>query len=263
MLFQSNAIAYNPKTGYVDPFNGIYDIRQRIVRCVGSPVNRLTEDPLRILRGFRFALKYDFRIDSETYSAMTGLSDRLDKISYERIRDEFKQILIYGNSANIDLFKQVLLYIIPELKLCMAFDQMHPYHIFNVFDHIIYSVLYTRSFESKLCMLLHDIGKPETFSISISDITKKPIGHFYGHATHSVSMANTILKRLRFDNDTINKVCAIITRHDYELESTPTIKRLSKLAIKVGGYDNLELLLACKHADISAQHPAYYACLYA
>lgn len=244
--FTVNSLAYNSINGLVDMFDGISDLHNRLIKCVGDPDKRFNEDALRMLRAIRFACQLDFTIDEETYKAISRNYALLRNVSSERIKDEFCKILLTSKPSRgmkMLLETKLLDYIVPELKESVGFDQKNPHHDKNVFDHIM-SVL-DNSEENlvvRLGALLHDIGKPRTFSID-----KKGIGHFYGHNVVSAQMAEEILKRLKFDNKTIEKVLIIITEHmsAYNNMKNRTLKKF----ISRVGVDNLEDLFQLQIAD--------------
>ncbi|ERI95626.1 HDIG domain protein [Clostridiales bacterium oral taxon 876 str. F0540] len=244
--FTVNALAYNDIDGLVDMFHGIDDLHSSLIKCVGDPDKRFNEDALRMLRAIRFSCQLDFNIEEETYKSISKNSYLLKNVSSERIRDEFcKMLLTSKPSRGIKMLLETRLidYIVPELKESVGFDQKNPHHDKNVFDHIM-SVL-DNSEENlivRLGALLHDIGKPRTFTID-----KKGIGHFYGHNVVSAQMAEEILKRLRFDNKTMEKVIIIITEHmtAYNHMKNRTLKKF----ISRVGVDNLEDLFQLQIAD--------------
>ncbi len=247
--FTMNAIAYNPETGFVDYFGGVEDIQRRVIKAVGEPDKRFREDSLRILRGLRFASVYGFEIEAETAKAMLALRELLNNISAERIAVELIKTLSGINMSRVMTeFYEVYGAVIPELLSMVGFEQQSKYHIYDVYLH---SIMVTQSIENKpyfkLAALLHDIGKPITFTID-----EEGIGHFYGHAEESVWIANNILTRLKFDNFTKERVLTLIQYHDSRiLESDKGVKRwLNRLSPEVF-FDLLEL----KRADKLAQNP--------
>lgn len=244
--FTINAMAYNETDGVVDLFNGAEDLDKKIVRCVGDADKRFNEDALRMLRAIRFACQLNFELEEATYKAIVNNSKLLKNVSSERIREELIKILmssVPSRGIKMLLDTKLLDYIVPELKETVGFDQRNPHHDKNVFDHIM-AVLdnSTENLEVRLGALLHDIGKPRTFTTD-----KRGIGHFYGHNVVSAEMAEVILKRLRFDNNTIKKVLIIINEH-MSAYSVMKNKTLKKFIARVGP-DNLEELFELQIAD--------------
>jgi tRNA nucleotidyltransferase (CCA-adding enzyme) len=244
--FTINALAYNEAEGLVDMFNGIEDLHNKTIKCVGDADKRFNEDALRMLRAVRFACQLQFKIDEATYEAMRNNYLLLKNVSAERIREELNKVLLSAvPSQGIRILEETKLlnYIIPELNETVGFDQRNPHHDKNVFDHIM--AVLDNSIENlpvRLGALLHDIGKPRTFSID-----KKGIGHFYGHNVVSAEMSEPILKRLKFDNATIKKVLIIITEHmsAYNHMKNRTLKKF----IGRVGVENLEDLFELQIAD--------------
>jgi tRNA nucleotidyltransferase (CCA-adding enzyme) len=247
--FTMNAIAYNPKTGFVDYFGGVEDIQGRVIRAVGDPGKRFREDSLRILRGLRFASVYGFKIEEVTARAMLDLKELLRNISAERIAVELIKTLSGINMKQVMTeFYEVYGAVIPELLPMVGFEQQSKYHIYDVYLH---SIMVAQSIENKpyfkLAALLHDIGKPITFTID-----EEGTGHFYGHAEESVRIADDILSRLKLDNYTKERVLELIKYHDTLIqESDKGVKRwLNRLTPDLF-FDLPEL----KRADKMAQNP--------
>lgn len=244
--FTVNALAYNEVEGLVDMFNGIEDLKNKTIRCVGDPNKRFTEDALRMLRAIRFACQLRFSIEKDTYEAIGSNYHLLKNVSSERIRDELDKILMSPvPSRGIIMLQETKLLdnIIPELNESVGFDQKNPHHDKNVFDHIM--AVLDNSIESlpvRLGALLHDIGKPRTFTID-----KKGIGHFYGHNIVSAEMSEVILKRLKYDNATIKKVLIIVTEHMSAYNNMKN-KTLKKFISRVG-VENLDDLFELQIAD--------------
>ncbi|SHJ79661.1 CCA tRNA nucleotidyltransferase [Tepidibacter formicigenes] len=244
--FTINAMAYNDYLGLYDPFLGIEDLKDKKIKCVGSPKERFEEDALRILRGVRFATQLNFCIDNNTASAMRLKGYLLNNISKERVRDELCKILFSKKpSIGFEILKDLKLldFTIPELKPCIEFEQNNPHHDKNVFDHILSVVDNTpNNLIVRLSALLHDIGKPKCFTLD-----DKGIGHFYRHELESEVMARDILKRLRFDNKTIDLVCVLIKEHmnKGDIKKDKTVKKL----INRVGIENIDNLFYLQIAD--------------
>ncbi|RCX18410.1 tRNA nucleotidyltransferase (CCA-adding enzyme) [Anaerobacterium chartisolvens] len=250
--FTANAIAYHPFHGLIDPFGGVSDIQKRIIRAVGNAEKRFNEDALRILRAVRFSAQLGFEIDKKTLEGIKATSFLLSNISSERIRDELTRLLLSNNPMKFSLLNDtgILSHVLPELEPCFATDQRHPYHIYNVALHSLTAV---KNIEAtpvlRWTMLLHDTGKPHTKTTD-----KKGTDHFYGHHHKSTEIANAVLKRLKFDNKTIDTVCRLVKNHDRQIEPQPTAVRRAVCSI---GEDIFELLLKVRAADIKAQNPAF------
>ena len=250
--FTMNAIAYHPKGGFVDPFNGKNDIERCIIQCVGNPNDRFTEDALRMLRAIRFSGQLHFKIEIETLAAITTQSRLIEKISKERIREELNKLLLSEEPSKLLLMEQTGLmnYILPEFKNCLETVQNNPYHVYNVGMHTIKTVeSVKKSSVLRWTMLLHDIGKPHTKTTD-----EKGIDHFYGHGEKSVKLAEKVLRRLKFDNKSIDRILHLIKWHDRPIE--PSKKSIRK-AIRVLGEDIFSDWLEVKKADIAGQNPEY------
>lgn len=248
--FTINAMAYNETVGLVDAFNGMKDIEQKVIRCVGCARDRFTEDALRILRAIRFSAQLGYAIEEETGQAIRELAPSLFTISAERIQTELVKLLV---SSHPDYLRQaydmhVTAVILPELDQCMKTAQNHPHHCYTVGEHILHSLEHVPpQKELRLAMLLHDIGKPRTLDVDLEGIT-----HFYGHPAVSARMAEQILRRLKFDNDTIVTVCRLVEFHDYGNNVKPTPATVRR-AINRMGEEIFPGFLLVKRADIMAQ----------
>jgi len=250
--FTINAIAYHPKQGFVDPFFGIDDVKNSIIRCVGKAEERFLEDPLRMLRAIRFSSTLKFEIDENIINAIKDNYNLIKQVSFERIRDELSKILCSDNPFNMLILKDtgLLKNIMPEFYICFETSQNHPYHLYNVAIHSLHTVL---NIENKnhlrWTMLLHDIGKAVTKTTD-----SKGIDHFYNHGEQSLSIAKKILTRFKFDNKTIYKICTLIKHHDRII--SPTYKSVKK-AINAVGEDVFLDLLKVQEADKKGQNLKY------
>jgi len=250
--FTMNAIAFNPDTGFVDPFDGISDIKNKIIRCVGNPEERFREDALRMLRAVRFAGQLDFEIEPDTLEAVKRCSSLIANISSERIRDELSKLLVSDHPEKIILMVKTRLAdsILAEFARCMLTEQRHPYHVYNVGIHTIETLKNIRAdFVLRWTMLLHDMGKPLTRTAD-----ENGIDHFYGHGRMSEIIANDVLKRLRFDNKSIRKITRLVKWHDRPIEPA---KEAVKRAIRAVGEDIIEDLLEVQEADMRGQNPEF------
>ena len=247
--FTINAMAYNNKEGLIDPFNGMQDLERKFVRCVGSAEERFNEDALRILRAIRFASQLKFGIASETEYGIYKTYNQLANISMERINSEFCKILSAKKcGTELLLYKEVFECFIPEIRSLYNFSQNNPWHIWNVFEHTV-SALYHAQLQdliTKLAVFFHDFGKPHSYQDD-----ENGIRHFRGHAKVSAEITDMVMKRLKFDNDTRNKVVQLVLYHDATiLCDKKNIKRwLNKI-----GEQQLRRLINVKIADNQAQN---------
>lgn len=246
--FTINAMAYNDESGLVDMFGGMKDIDRKVIRCVGDPGERFTEDALRMMRAVRFSAQLGYRIEKETKAAIRELAPNLVHISAERVQTELVKLVISPHPENLRIAYEsgITKVILPEFDACMKTEQNNPHHCYNVGDHILKSMQEIRQDKIlRLAMLLHDIGKPET--ITVDD---KGVSHFHGHPAVSEKMARSILKRLKFDNQTIYMVANLVRFHDYDVE--PEEKYVRRAIMKIGE-DIFPLLFTVKEADMRAQ----------
>ncbi|UWD50292.1 CCA tRNA nucleotidyltransferase [Clostridioides difficile] len=250
--FTVNAIAYNSKTGLVDPFNGCEDIQNKCIRCVGNPIDRFEEDALRMLRAIRFSAQLNFKIAEGTKQSIYKRTDLIKCVSMERIQVEFNKMLVSDSSKlNLLISTGLLKFIIPEICELEDVIQHNPYHIYNVGKHtLIATEVIEDELYLKLTMLFHDLGKKITKTTD-----KNGIDHFYSHSRESVKIAKQILKRLKYDNSTIDKVLVLIQYHDYRIE--PKRKIIKKLLNKLGDIELFEDLIKVNWADTLAKNPKY------
>lgn len=246
--FTINAMAYNPKRGLVDLFGGIQDMENRIIRCVGNPLERFTEDALRILRAVRFSAQLGFSIEGETLKAISVLAPNLKYVSAERIQVELLKLLVsphpdYLRTAyEAGITKEIL----PEFDRCMETEQNTPHHCYNVGEHTLQSLLNIRADKVlRLTMLLHDFGKP-----LVKRTDENGRDHFKTHGPEGEKMAVSILRRLKMDNDTIRKVRSLIKWHDYRPKGEAVSVRKAASLI---GEELFPLYLEVQKADILAQ----------
>lgn len=246
--FTINAMAYNPKRGLVDLFGGVQDMENRIIRCVGNPLERFTEDALRILRAVRFSAQLGFSIEGETLKAISVLAPNLKYVSAERIQVELLKLLVSPHpdylwtAYEAGITKEIL----PEFDRCMETEQNTPHHCYNVGEHTLHSLLNIRADKVlRLTMLLHDFGKPV-----VKRTDEDGRDHFKTHGPEGEKMAVSILRRLKMDNDTIRKVRSLIKWHDYRPKGEAVSVRK---AISLIGEELFPLYLEVQKADILAQ----------
>lgn len=242
--FTINAMAYHPQRGVIDIFGGLKDLEKGVVRCVGVPQERFGEDALRILRAVRFSAQLGFTIHEDTLEAARQMAETLGKISSERIQVELNKLLL---SPHPDYFRilaetGITRVIMPEFDRMLDTPQRHPYHMYNVGEHTL-AVLRAAPADKYLrwAALLHDVGKPDTLTEDGSGVT-----HFYGHCELGAKLARGILRRLKFDNDTIETVSRLVRWHDYRC---PLEKKSIRKAVNRIGEDIFGAELALMRAD--------------
>ena len=246
--FTINAMAYNHEEGIIDEYGGLDDIRDGIIRCVGNPYDRFSEDALRIMRAVRFSAQLGYRIEEETSKAIIKLSPNLASISAERINTELTKLLLSPNPDYLrDAYRLGITgVVLPELDRCMECEQVNPHHCYSVGEHTLHSLKIVPDDKVlRYTMLFHDFGKTDTQSVGEDGRM-----HFYGHPAVSERMASDIMHRLKFDNDTMNAVKLLCKNHD--LEITEDNKHVRRAMNKLGT-DNFGKLLMVKRADCMAQ----------
>ena len=248
--FTINAMALHPEKGLFDPYGGMDDLQNGILRAVGDPLKRMQEDALRILRGLRFMSRLRFHPDDATEAAFFKCAPLLQKISNERVYVELTGILIgAGVREVLTRYSDVLGTVLPEILPCCGFDQYTRYHLYDVWGHIAAAVEAVRP-EPLLrwVMLLHDIGKPGRF---VPD--EAGVGHFKGHAALSAAMAEMILRRLTMPARMIKDAVTLIRWHDAKVTAEPaSIRRWMAML----GEEQFLRLLEVKRADNLAQNRA-------
>ena len=240
--FTVNAMAYSPTRGFADPFGGRADLDAKILRAVGEPGARFEEDSLRILRGVRFAVRYGLMPETRTLDAMFRLAPLMDNLARERVFEELCKILLLVNADDLLRFQPILTQVIPELAPTVGFDQHSRHHIYDIYEHTAQVVAAVPPILSlRWAALLHDVGKPATFSID-----EAGEGHFYGHAEESAATADAVPRRLKAPTQLREDVVLLIRQHMAIMEPDKRIlrRRLSRL-----GSEKLELLLALQEAD--------------
>ena len=247
--FTINAMAYNDEEGLIDPFNGMEDIKYKKISCVGRAEDRFGEDALRILRAIRFAAQLEFTIMPGTDREIHKQYKNLENISIERINSEFCKIASSDDfCVELLLYKDVFSLFIQELKDMLDFSQNNPWHIWDVFGHTIHAVEYCDSNDLtvRLAVFFHDFGKPHSYQDG-----EDGIRHFKGHGKVSADMTDSIMKRLRFDNETRNNVVELVYYHDSTFEVG---KKYVKRWLNKIGEKQFRRLLQVKKADNKAQN---------
>lgn len=249
--FTINAMAYNQKEGIIDLYNGQKDIENRIINFIGNAEERIIEDPLRVLRAFRFMSRLNFSLSENTIEAIKKQKDLLKNIPEERITMEFSKLLLGENIKNtLTLMRDtgVLELIIPEFKTTYDFNQCNPHHNLDLFNHIINVVSKVPAdLELRYSALLHDIAKP-----IVQTFDEKGIAHYKTHEIVGADMARDILTRLKLPVKLIDTVVEIIKRH-MVLYKDITDKKFNKLLSEMG-YDNLWRLIEHSIADNSSKN---------
>ena len=246
--FTINAMAYNDEEGLIDEYGGLDDIKNKKIRCVGNPIDRFTEDALRMMRAVRFSAQLGYDIEQDTKKAARKLHQRLDMVSAERIQIELCKLITSDNPDFLRIAYElgITSVILPEFDECMKQEQHHIHHCYSVGEHILHAMTGIEADRTlRYSMLLHDIGKPRC---RIVDDEGKE--HYYGHDVKSAEMAHDIMKRLKFDNDTLKKVEILVRNHDLKVEEN---ERAVRRAMNKLGSEMFPMLLKVKKADVLAQ----------
>lgn len=216
--FTINAMAYNDDVRLVDVFGGMQDLNHHLIRCVGDPRERFSEDALRILRAVRFSAQLDFPIEPDTAKAVKELAPNLKNISAERIQTELVKLLVSDHPEKIlDAYELgITKVILPEFDAMMETTQETPHHCYNVGEHTIHALMNIPADKVlRLTMLFHDTGKPARKTVDPDGTA-----HFKGHAYVSEELTKSIMHRLKFDNDTLRKVSKLVLYHDDRMPAT-------------------------------------------
>ncbi|MCC8050252.1 MAG: HD domain-containing protein [Clostridiales bacterium] len=249
--FTINAMAYSPETGLVDEFGGMKDLKERMIRCVGSPQERFGEDALRMLRAVRFAAQLGFELADGVKGAIHEMAGNLRLVSAERIQTELVKLIVSPRPHWLRLAYEcgITAVVLPEFDRIMLQRQNNPHHAYSTGEHTLVAMQNIPADKVlRLTMLFHDMGKPEVF-----ETDEAGIDHFHGHAAHSEVIAREILHRLKFDNETTRQVCALVRCHSRYPKLSAHDVRLN--AYEIGGQELFDRFLLVKRADILAQHP--------
>lgn len=250
--FTINAMTYHPKEGLVDLFDGVGDLERKCIRCVGCPEERFSEDALRMMRCVRFSAQFGYTIEEKTKQAIRKLAGNLRSVSAERIRVELVKLL---TSDHPDYLQEawelgITKIVLPEFDVCMGTPQNNPHHCYSVGEHTLKSLKAVRADKVlRLTMLLHDIGKPLT---KTTDEMGKD--HFKKHPKESAKLAKNILQRLKFDNDTLRRVCRLVEYHDWsiDLKDNLRISTVRRLIAEIGE-EAFPDMFEVNRADLLAQ----------
>ena len=245
--FTINAMAYNDRCGMVDAFGGIEDLKHGVIRCVGVARERFEEDALRILRAVRFAAQLGFEIEKETADAARALAGNLKDISAERIQTELVKLLVSPHPEMLRTAYElgITRVVLPEFDVMMETPQHHPHHMYSVGEHTLKALEFTDPEKVlRLSVLFHDFGKPQTRT------TVDGVDHFHGHANVSAQETVRIMRRLKFDNATMDQVKRIVLYHD--VRPQPDERQIRRLLHRAGE-DIFPGLFQVMGADILAQ----------
>lgn len=238
--FTINAMATNGDK-FIDPYDGQKDLEAKIIRAVGNPDDRFSEDGLRLMRAIRFATQLGFTIEEETWTAITTNSTLITKISSERIRDELIKILSSDFPADgVKLLYNagLLEYILPELVKGVGVDQKGTHHLDDVFTHSIKALkaCQNESWVVRFATLIHDIGKPVTY------VERDGKATFYNHETVGAHIAKEIASRLHFSKEDREKLYMLVRWHMFSVSEFITDAAVRKFIRRVGKENTTDML---------------------
>ncbi len=248
--FTINAMAYNHKEGLIDPFDGRTDLKASIIRCVGDPNERFSEDALRMLRAIRFSAKYGFVIHPTTYNAILNNRQLVYKLSKERVQKEFVKTLTSPHPEYMKLWVETKLteILMPEFEALFKTPQQNPHHIYNVGDHTMKALQHSENIkEVRLAVFFHDFGK-----VACRQRGEDGKDRFHGHPAVSENLAKSIMKNMHFDNSTIDTVVKLVAMHENRFDAS---ERNVRRFLSANGKELFNLLLYVQEADIYGQAP--------
>lgn len=248
--FTINAMAYDGKN-LVDPFGGAHDIHHKLIKAVGDPILRFSEDRLRLIRAVRLASQLGFVIDENTRTAIQQESARIPNVSWERIKIEFFKILESKFPADgILLLKNtgLLQYILPEVEVCFSVPQKSPkrHHIYDVGTHLVMSLknCYSQNPITRFATLIHDIGKKRTFHKD--EVTG--LITFFNHEVVGMDMAEKIAERFRLSREEGDLLVRLVANHQFVVSEELTDNAIRRFIRNVGK-ENLGEMFALRRAD--------------
>ncbi len=253
--FTINAMAMDEAGSLIDPYGGLIDIENKLIRAPQNlACERFRDDPLRMMRAVRFCTTCDYVLHQTVSRAITELHDLIKGVSPERIQEELNRILISeqpSRGIKLLLSTGLLAHILPEAVATVGFDQRNSRHDKDVFHHTMAVIdAVPPKLKLRMAALLHDIGKPASFTVD-----ENAVGHFYKHHLEGKEITENILRRLKYDKRTIDDVSILVSEH---MSRFPRIRNgsLKRLINRVGD-DNLEDLFDLQRADILASAPPF------
>lgn len=251
--FTINAIAVDVNGNIIDYYDGVNSVSNKTISLVDPLGTGLVNDPLRILRAIRLALKHNFNIDDNTKKQMIDKKELLNEVAPERIFEELKKIIVSNNvDKYMDEYREIFFEIIPEFKECNGFNQHNDYHIYDVYTHTINVVKNApKNIYIRLASIFHDIGKPRAFKLD-----ENQVGHFLGHAHISNDIFKNFADKYKLDNKTKMIVSDLVLYHEDDLSS-----KNNKIYnfYKKFNMNRIEMLFDLKRADIMSQNQKYIA----
>ncbi len=254
--FTINAMAYSiSHETLVDLYNGQSDLKDMSLRTVGKADDRFNEDALRMLRAVRFAVQLGFSISHETAVSIQNKANLIEKVSFERIRDEFEKIILSPEPAvGIGMLQKfgLLKHFIPELEEGIGCEQKGE-HIYDVYEHLLHALQHAAdkhwSLEIRLAALFHDIGKPRTRRWDGTKAGGKGKYTFFGHEVVGARMTHKIMERLKFPKKTTDLVVSLVRQHMFFSDTEAiTLSAVRRVVVKVGK-ENIWTLMNIRECD--------------
>jgi len=247
---EASAERQAPNFKLIDLYNGQKDIKAKLIRAVGNPNERFSEDALRMMRAIRIATQLGFAIEEKTFKAIKKNIDLLDKISAERIRDELLKLLSYRFAAdgylllrNSGLAEKIL----PDVEKGFGVEQKSPgrHHTLDVGNHSVQSLRFSKTFNPivNLAILLHDVGKPTVARTKTGGTIT-----FYNHEILGASTARNIAQHLKLSKKDKEKLVTLVRWHQFSVDERQTDKAIRRFIRNVG-QANLENMLILRTAD--------------
>jgi tRNA nucleotidyltransferase/poly(A) polymerase len=248
--FTINSLAIDKSFKVIDLYKGQEDIKNKLIRAVGDPDARFSEDALRMMRAIRIGAELGFLIEDKTFEATKKNAPLINKIAKERVKEELFKIFASVNPYDgIVLFRNsgLMQEILPEMEKCFGVEQKSPgrHHIYDVGNHLLMSLKNCKSSDplTRFATLTHDIGKPQTYKKLESGVIT-----FYNHEMVSTKIAQNIADRLRFSNKERDKFITLIRWHQFTVDERQTDSALRRFIRNVG-LENIEDMLALRVAD--------------
>jgi len=248
--FTINTIAYDGEK-IIDPFGGQNDLKNKLIKTVGEPDKRFSEDALRLIRAVRFSSELGFFIEEKTRKSIEKNAHLIAKISWERIRDEFLKILKSDHPAEGVLFLRntgLLKYILPELDICFSIPQKSPkrHHIYDVGTHSVLALKYCSSKDeiTRFATLIHDIGKGQTFKKN----EKTGLITFYNHEVVGKKLTEKIAERFKLSTEQKTKLVRLVAYHQFSVSEAQTDRAIRRFIRQVGK-EYLDDMINLRFAD--------------
>jgi tRNA nucleotidyltransferase/poly(A) polymerase len=234
----------------IDIFEGQKDLKNKLIKAVGNPNERFSEDALRMMRAIRIASELNFTIEVKTLEAIKKNSGLINRIAKERVKEEFFKLLSSSHPyEGVLMFRNsgLMNEIIPELEKTFGVEQKSPsrHHIYDVGTHLLMSLKECKSEDPvvRFATLVHDIGKPQTYKIQSNGVIT-----FYNHELISTRIAENIADRLKFSNKERDKFVTLVKFHQFTLDEKQTDSAIRRF-IKNVGTENIEDMINLRVAD--------------